>query len=119
MTPDWKSLIRVHTEPMTRAGAEPGQDFKLKRGIVAMSVTTRTAGSGRSPRGQGIPFLFHRVSTPEGTERITLDLSHEDFLVFRKTDTYAIAGQTQQFCHKHCIPWENITEIEFIETSTA
>ena len=115
MKPNWGQLIEAHTEQLTRADAEPGKLFKLKAGVVAISITTRSAGSARSPRGEGIPFLFHRVSTPEGTDRITLDLSHEDFLIFGKTETYTIAGQTQQFIHKHCIPWDNITEIEFIE----
>lgn len=118
MSPDWERLIRAHAEPIRGEGFEEERLFSLKRGIVAMTVTTRSAGSGRSPRGQGVPFLFHRAASPEGTERITLDLSHDDFLIFRKTETYSVVGQTHQVVHKHCIPWDNITEIEFMESST-
>src|ERR1700677_2264437 len=115
MKPNWEHLIKAHTEPITREGLEPGKVYALKRGIVAMSVKTQAAASSRPPRGHGIPFLFHRVSTPRGIVPIEIDLSHDDFLIFRKNETYAIDGKLQLAVHKHCIPWENISEIEFIE----
>jgi len=117
MKPNWEYLIKAHTDPITREGVKLEKVFALKRGIVAMSIKTRTAGSSRSPRGQGIPFLFHRAPTPEGIDRIEIDLSHDDFLIFRKNETYSIGGELQLVAHKHCIPWDNINEIEFIESA--
>jgi hypothetical protein len=118
MNPDWESLIKAHTQPTTHPGAQPGTLFALKRGIVAMSVRTQSFGSGRPPRAGKMPFLFHTIPTPPGTDRITLDLSHQGFLIFRRTETYSVPGQTEikQFVHKHCIPWENILQIEFVES---
>jgi hypothetical protein len=115
MKPNWERLIEAHTDPVTREGVKRGKLFVLKRGIVAMSIKTRTPGSSRAPRGKGIPFMFHRTPTPEGVDRIELDLSHEGFLIFQKNDTYSVSGSLQLVVHKHCIPWENISEIEFIE----
>jgi hypothetical protein len=113
--PDWERLIKAHADPISREGVQPGKLLTLKRGIVAMSIKTRTMGSSRSPRGQGIPFLFHRAATPKGIIPIEIDLSHDDFLIFCKNETYAIDGKLHLAVHKHCIPWDNISEIEFIE----
>jgi hypothetical protein len=117
MKPNWEHLVKAHTDPVTRKGVEPGKVFALKRGIVAMSIKTRFAGSSKSPRGHGIPFLFHRAPAPKGINSIEIDLSHDDFLIFRKSEIFSVAGQRQLVVHKHCIPWDNISEIEFIESA--
>lgn len=118
MKPNWEHLIKAHAEPVTREGLEGGRVFALKRGVVAMSVKTQSMRSARPPRGHGIPFLFHRAPTPKGIVPIEIDLSHDDFLIFRKNETYSIDGKLHLTVHKHCIPWENIVEIEFIERAT-
>jgi hypothetical protein len=115
MKPNWENLIKSHCLPVTRAGVSSDSIFTLRREVVSISIKTRSAGSGRPPRGRGRSFLFQRTSVPAGVDRITLDLSHEDFLIFQRTEAYSVGGQTQLFGHKHCIPWDNIAEIEFIE----
>jgi hypothetical protein len=115
MKPNWQQLIRAHSDPLVKEGVKEGTVFVLKRGIVAITIKTHGSGSPRAPRGQGIPFLFQRGPTPRGMHRISLDLSNGDFLVYQKNESYSVAGQTYLFAHKHCIPWEHIAEIEFIE----
>jgi len=116
MKPNWVELIEAHAEPVTRPGVR-GKVFVLKRGVVAMTIRTRTATGPQSPRRRGTPFMFHRAPTPKGINRIEIDLSYDDFLIFRKNDIYTVAGKLQLVVHKQCIPWENISAIEFIESA--
>jgi hypothetical protein len=105
MSSSWQDVIKSHAEPVTKQATQ----FRLKASVAGVSVVVG------SPRRQRIPFLHRRGPGGEPTDRITLDISNNDFLVFHKKETYYVGKETQRFVHKHYIPWDKILEIVFIE----
>ena len=114
MKPDWAGLIKDHTRP-TRDKAAGGNALTLKKGIVGVSIA---AGSARRAR---IPFLFlsrdKHMGDVEDQSRFTLDVSHDDFLLIRKTQEHATGDRSRRFTVKHYVPWDKIVEIVFVEGS--
>jgi hypothetical protein len=111
--PDWAELIKTHTSPGPGDEARPGTALVLKEGVIGVSIRT---GSGRRTR---IPFLHRKGSVPGSRDRLILDISNEDFLLFKKKEAYFVGGQSRHFTIKHCIPWDKIVAIVFVESANA
>jgi len=119
--PDWAGVIKQHTRPVRdKTGA--ANLLTLRKGIVGVSIAAGTARRAR------IPFLFMArqpqaraaqagTSSNAGQSGLTVDVSHDDFLVIRKTREQVAGDTSRRFTVKHYIPWEKIVEIVFVEAA--